>query len=134
MFSAQRISADARPMLVSLFDYFRNEQDHGRIPDSLMNDVFCPIIERVDLQSRDRMISETAMDPAYPNLNDASLRKALNKVAHPDPRNSKFRIDGDRHILVLSGPEQNRERGYWVIEVDVQRLCDACANVLDRAC
>ena len=127
---ARRISVSAMESLARLFQYFRNEEDHGRHAATVMRrQDLTKIANRVSATDRLAMIAAKGVNPAHQNTTDTNLRTALDKVGHFDEVVSTFRIDGGRHILVLTANEPHRQ-DFWVIDVDVLTLCDRCIEVI----
>lgn len=123
-------SKEAWLTIVGLFDYFRNGQDYGRISKSKMDTLVSPIARKIKSTDRDIMIRNRNVDRGNTNFGQASLRETLNKSAHFDKENASYKIENGDHVLILSGPEQNPNNGFWVIEVTVSELCKACEEAL----
>jgi hypothetical protein len=117
-------SEEAWAAMTALFDVLRNEHDHGHLPGAFMQTVTAMLVRDVTSIERMKMISERKLDRKHPNIKSISLRDILNKIAHYDANFATYRLDGRRaHYLILSGPDQNLNKGPWVAEVLVSRLC-----------
>jgi hypothetical protein len=52
-----------------------------------------------------------------------SVRQALNKIAHADPRTAGYFADARAHDLILSGTDEGKQR--WIAVVSIPELCEA---------
>ena len=123
-------STDGLLIIVGLFDYFRNENDYGRISDDKMGLHCGQIINKVSDETRRAFVQDKKLDVTHPNYSDASFRDALNKAAHFDGENSSFKIENGNHYLILSAPEPRKSTGFWVIEIKVSDLVATCLAAL----
>ena len=129
-FSKMSITSErAWNAMVKLFEILRNEQDHGNLDRSFMDQPTAYLTKNVTEAEQQAMILEKEkLDKTHPSCTTISLREALNKIAHYDTALASYRIDGRAaHYLVLGGKLGNN---LWVVEILVSRLCKNSATAI----
>lgn len=116
--------------LLELFVFLRNEEDAGRIPSTRMQAATAKIIKKTTAGVVNQAVNGKKL-PKGIGKSDASLREALNKIAHKNMLMSTFRVARTgAHYLILSGPEQNPLNGFWVIEIHMSTLFKRCREAM----
>jgi hypothetical protein len=81
----------------------------------------------VDQQSvRNVGDGHATLPPGIPQIH-ASLAETLNKIKHQNESQANFRIDANRHIVVICADKPNKTPD-CILELDVQDFCRSCRS------
>ena len=105
----------------------RNDQDYGLT--SKGTDPVGALCVNADEANAGQFVRQYR--PPYSQLNGfapMTLRHALNKIAHADPRGSGFFADVATHDLVLTGKERESR---WIAVISLIDLCNVISSLPD---
>jgi hypothetical protein len=120
-------SREGVALLRSIALAVRSEQDYRLLPESRL--VVGALFQPAPRSFEDFEVSYRPPFGTHDEFRPLTLRAALNKIAHPDPRKAGYRASDEIHEIIVGGSQGSEE---WIAVISLPQLCQVIMDLPDH--